>query len=354
MPALQKPPARLPRFVPHVDSGANRGAGTFLASQPSSGLISDLVPAPQNVPAPSESLDRLAHDARNVLSSLMLYGDLLSAPGVLGSNHGHIAPELEGLTKAAAQLMEKILQQTEDQTANQSVPPPSHPTLAATYSPAAFPIARPVPIPTVPVTDLAAELRHLQPLLAAIAGPAIKLSIATMPCAGRTALAIEDLTRILVNLVRNSADAMPSGGHIRIAAQYGDGLSFLDTESPAPIGPPRSVVLSLIDNGPGIPARLHNQVFDFGFTTRIDPTTRDATPGPEWPAPRRRGIGLSIVRHLVESAGGTVRIAPSPTPGTHFEIVLPISHPVTSGTYATPPNSTFATDSAMKGRLECR
>ena len=342
MPALQKPPAHLPRFVPHVESGANRAAGAFLASQPS----------PKSTPVRHDNLDRLAHDARNVLSSLMLYGGLLSAPGVLGRNHGHIAPELEGLTRTAVQLLEQILNQAKEQTKGYPAPSPT------SHEAAALPIAGHTPLPMVPVTDLAAELRHLQPLLAAIAGPAIKLSIATMPCAGRTALAIEDLTRILVNLVRNAADAMPSGGRIRIAAQYGEGHSFLDPENTAPIGPPRSVLLNVVDNGPGILAPLRDQVFDFGFTTRAAPAADLSSPGSDWPAPRRRGLGLSIVRHLVESAGGTVRVAPSATSGTHFEMTIPLidtqRESITSGTCPTLLQSTFTADSATKGRLECR
>jgi signal transduction histidine kinase len=311
MPALRKPPARLPRFVPHVGSGVKpgaiagvgQGAGTFL--KPTA-----LIPSPKTTQPHPESLERLAHDARNVLSSLMLYGDLLTAPGVLTREHNHFAPELISMTRTAAQLMERIL----DLATSDSI-------LPAPPSSAALPIAAPQPLPTVTVTDLAAELRHLQPLLAAIAGPSVRLSLATMPCAGRTRLAVEDLTRILVNLVRNAADAMPSGGHIRITAQYGEGHSFLDPGSTASFGPPRCVLLSVADNGPGIPAHLRDRVFGFGFTTRPG-----SNASPE--LPRRRGLGLSTVRHLVESAGGAVHLSSAPPPGACFEISMPLTHGV--------------------------
>jgi len=344
MPALQKPPARLPRFVPHLDSGVKpgatakgrRGAGAFLES-------AALTPSPRTTPPHSENLERLAHDARNLLSSLLLHAGMLSAPGVLGGEHHHLASELESMTKTAAQLMEQILDLA---ISNPALPSPS--------SAAAQPVATPQPLPALSVTDLAAGLRHLQPLLAAIAGPAVRLSIATMPCAGRIRLTVEDLTRILVNLVRNAADAMPSGGHVRITAQYGDGHSFLDPASATSFGPPRCVLLSVADNGPGIPAHLHHKVFDLGFTTRTTPPEDTAALASDWPAPRRRGVGLSTIRQLVESAGGAVRIAPSFTAGTRFEVTLPLTHPVTSGTCVPPLQSEFAADSAMKGRLECR
>jgi signal transduction histidine kinase len=314
MPALAKSPARLPRFVPHVrpnlSAGANAGAGSF------SKAISK-----------SERADQLAHDARNVLSGLMLYCDLLSAPGVLARQHGHYAQELESIVKNAAQIVERMAL-----AQNPASISPSQTLPAASF----------VPLPVVPVTDAAEELCRLQPLLAAIAGPAIKLSIATMPCAGRTALAVEDFTRILVNLVRNAADAMPSGGHIRITTQYGDGFSFLNSAHASEFGEPRDIVLAIADNGPGIPESLRERVFDLGFSTH---QTQDA-----WPAPRRRGLGLSIVRNLVEAAGGTVHIPTATTCGARFEISLPI----TSGTYPIPLNSAFPADSRVKGCIECQ
>ena len=143
-----------------------------------------------------------------------------------------------------------------------------------------------------------------------------------MPCAGRTSLAVEDLTRVLVNLVRNAADAMPAGGHIRITAQYGNGLSFLDGSDYARAAEfmPGSIVITVADNGPGIPESLREQVFETGFSTR----TRTEQNTGHWPAPRRRGLGLSIVRNLVEAAGGKVRVASAPVHGARFEIHLPI------------------------------
>ncbi|MGB7191278.1 MAG: HAMP domain-containing sensor histidine kinase [Acidobacteriaceae bacterium] len=309
----------------------------------------------------AESPDRLAHDARNVLSGLMLYCELLSAPGVLNEPHGHYAGELEGIAKTAAQILEKIIEV--------AVPPVSPAPKVRKVSevpalPTGFPVATAVPLAAVPVTHAADDLRRLHPLLAAIAGPGVRLSVATMPCAGQTALAVEDLTRILVNLVRNAADAMPKGGHVRVTAQYGDGLSFVDViprvgaesgaipgaiSGPAPA--PRSVVLSVSDDGPGIPESLRVRVFDLGYTSHKE---SESAKSASWPAPRRRGLGLSIVRNLVEAAGGAVRVSASHTGGARFEITLPLNQPVTSGTCSAPPDRTFPADSTTKGCIECQ
>jgi signal transduction histidine kinase len=241
----------------------------------------------------------------------MLYCELLASPGVLSKQHSHYAQDLQTIVQSAAQIIERM---------------------AAVQHPPALPASSSLPLPAIPISDLASELRHLQPLLAAIAGPSVRLSIATMPCAGRTALALEDLTRILVNLVRNSADAMPAGGHIRIAAQYGNTSAHI----------PRTLALTITDDGPGIPEVLRDEVFDLGFTTRRDHAKAD------WPAPRRRGLGLSIVRNLVEAAGGTVRVISAPMRGARFEITLPLAETITSGTCSVPPNSAFAVTGAPR------
>lgn len=300
MPALAVPPVLLPR-TPHTNSGAAAGAASF--SHPS--------------PTHSDTLDGLAHDARNLISGLMLYCELLSTPGVLNKDHGHYAQDLESIVNRANRMLEKIAQ-----TAAASQP---------------FPASSSAALPAIPVTDAAEELRHAQPLLAAIAGPAIKLSIATMPCPGQTALAVEDLTRVLINLVRNAADAMPSGGRIRITAQYDDGASFSSAV-------PSHVLLTVTDNGPGIPESLRAQIFALGFTTRGQTG---------WSAPRRRGLGLSIVRNLVEAAGGSVIALAAPGAGARFEIRLPLLD-VTSGMCARQPQSGFPADARGKGCIKCQ
>ena len=308
MPALRTTPARLPHFVPHLNSGpagtstgTGRGAGAFLET------ASTLPPSPKTSPDRRDTLARLAHDVRNVFSSLLLYGNLLSAPGVLGPEHSHFAPELESMAQSAVGLMEKILALAASDPAPSAVAPPPA-TMNA--------------LPTLPVTDLAAELRQMQPLLAAIAGPAVNVCLTAAPSIPPVRLAVEDLARIMVNLIRNAADAMPSGGEVHIAAQSRNGHRFLPEGDEATIDElPSNVLLTVSDNGPGIPAHLRTRIFKTGFTTR----NQRHSPGAS--TPQRRGLGLSTVRQLIESAGGTISLASSPARGTRFEISLPLHHP---------------------------
>ena len=71
-------------------------------------------------------------------------------------------------------------------------------------------------MPAAPIENLAAELLANHNLLAALAGPTIALTVDVEGGARPVRLTGEDLTRVLVNLVKNAAEAMPAGGRIQI------------------------------------------------------------------------------------------------------------------------------------------
>lgn len=172
------------------------------------------------------------------------------------------------------------------------------------------------PWPADGIDDFGRELVKMRPLLAGIAGPRIELEIAAMPCGGRSCLLKEDFTRVMLNLARNASETMPEGGRLRITAQYGEGLSFLNPDL-IPEGSPRTVTITVEDSGPGIPREIWGEIFRPGFTTRKAGASR--------PEQTHRGLGLSIVRGLVESAGGTVRVCSASGRGARFELELPIT-----------------------------
>ncbi len=259
-----------------------------------------------------DAIEGMAHDARNVVTALRLCAELLGEPGVLGAEYGHYAAEIGSIAAASERLVGRLTE------------------LARTAR------AREAPVVETPVTDLAEAVREVGGLLSAIAGPRVVLQTACLPCAGELRLSEENLTRILLNLVRNAADAMPEGGRIRITAQRGGGASFHWTlpqemretgDFWGESGPASTVVLTVEDNGPGIAPRAISRIFDPGFSTK-------RKQGP-WPEAEHQGLGLSIVRELVEAAGGTVRAVSPPRAGARIEIELPVTK-VTSLTNVTP------------------
>jgi signal transduction histidine kinase len=261
------------------------------------------------------ALAGIAHDARNLVTALGLCAELISEPGVLAPKHAHFGAEIRSIAASSAQLVRRLTELKRKTAEMQSRPDPE-----------------------TDVTDLSESVQKLRSLLTAIAGPVVEMQFACLPCEGRLRLSEESLSRILVNLVRNAVDAMPTGGRIRITTQRGNGGSFLwmlDENDPDPVGddPPEdsdttpTVLLTVEDNGPGIPTEFLQRVFEAGFTTRRRT--------PSWPDSQHRGLGLSIVRELVEGAGGAARALTSPAGGARVEIELPLTN-VTSNLLSEP------------------
>jgi signal transduction histidine kinase len=259
-----------------------------------------------------ESLEEVAHDARNMVTALGLYCDLLEEPGVLSPLFHHYGNELRLVATASRRLVEKLV--TLDAHAG-PVNDFSRTTSAAwtrTEPRGADRLERTRHLdlmPAKPIDNLAGELLANRNLLAALAGTSIALTVEAEGGAQPVVLTGEELTRILVNLVKNAAEAMPGGGRIHLGLH----------EYHAAASPTQWLVLTVEDNGPGIPQEALDKIFESGYTTRASGALRHGG----WPA-SHRGLGLSITRSIVKAAGGHIHAANGPTAGARFEIELPV------------------------------
>jgi signal transduction histidine kinase len=265
-----------------------------------------------------ESLVEVAHDARNMVTALGLYCDLLEEPGVLTAPFLHYAGELRLVAMASRRLVEKLL-------ALDLRLGPVADRFGATRV-AADPVEtnrservrRWESMPAEPIDNLAAEVLANRNLLAALAGPAIEVSVDIEGGALPVRLTGEDLTRILVNLVKNAAEAMPEGGRIQVGLH--EHFTNASSRAERPMGAAqKNLSLTVDDNGPGIPQKALDKVFDSGYTTR----SNDAMRHGGWPA-SHRGLGLSITRSIIEAAGGAIHAVNRATAGARFEIDLPV------------------------------
>ena len=265
---------------------------------------------------PGESLAEIAHDARNMVTALGLYCDLLETPGVLATPFEHYGSELKGLAATSRRLVEKLAAlKVSDPAAGRSASGhrsrKRHPFLDGSA-------AKPVAFRELLGVDFACPGRQssrrvaLQP---ESSGRARRSHHQRDRDAERgelpVRLASEDLTRILVNLVKNSVEAMPSGGRIRIVLR----------EGVAEPGAEPSLTLNVEDNGPGIPREALESIFEAGFTTR---SKADAANGKAGWRSEHRGLGLSITRSIVEAAGGRIHAANRDPSGACFQIELPV------------------------------
>lgn len=93
-----------------------------------------------------------------------------------------------------------------------------------------------------------------------------------------------------------------AGNALRIMGEAGGHLKFSSGESDDQIW------IHVADDGPGIPENVRSRVFDLFFTTRSDGT----------------GMGLAVVKRILDALGGTISVSSELGRGTTFEILLPL------------------------------
>lgn len=122
--------------------------------------------------------------------------------------------------------------------------------------------------------------------------------------------ATEQMLRVIQNLCQNAMDAMEGGGRIDIVTRN----VYLDRpggiHGRLDVG--EYVELKVIDNGSGIPDSVIDKIFDPFFTTRKLSKSRGS------------GLGLSVVRGIVDDHKGSIHVESTVGKGTTFTMYFPI------------------------------
>jgi signal transduction histidine kinase len=108
------------------------------------------------------------------------------------------------------------------------------------------------------------------------------------------------MTQVLMNLCLNARDAMPEGGALRVRVASAS---------------PEGAVLAVEDEGQGMTEQVQAQIFEPFFSTKEHGT----------------GLGLAVVRQIVESFGGRVEVRSEPGRGSRFSVWLPSDPAVIAG-----------------------
>lgn len=137
-------------------------------------------------------------------------------------------------------------------------------------------------------SDLSFVIEDTRATLDALLAPTHALAVELAPHA-RVPASRADLERIVLNLVVNAKEAMPSGGTVSVTTRR--------TES--------SVSLEVQDHGSGIPADRAEQIFEPYFTTKSG---------------RNSGLGLFAVATIARRTGGVVKIESAAGEGTTLSI----------------------------------
>lgn len=130
------------------------------------------------------------------------------------------------------------------------------------------------------------------------------------------------LQQALVNLIDNALKHSPPGGKVIVGLQAGKLEEDPTTTALSPGAGhvrPQLVELWVEDQGEGIPPAEQERIFERFY--RLGSELRRQTQGV--------GIGLSIVKHVVEAHGGRVRVRSAVSQGSRFTIELPAKPPAT-------------------------
>jgi signal transduction histidine kinase len=121
------------------------------------------------------------------------------------------------------------------------------------------------------------------------------------------------IQQALVNLIDNAIKHTRSGQTVEVGMKMRDATGANGGEA----GP--RLCIFVADSGPGIPAEDHERIFERFY--RRGSELRRETQGV--------GIGLSIVKHIVEAHGGRILLESAPGRGSRFTIELPQTSPST-------------------------
>ena len=188
------------------------------------------------------------------------------------------------------------------------------------------------------VLDLNEVVRSMGEMLRRVIGEDVRLVVVPLAELWRTRIDGSQLEQVLMNLVVNARDAMPTGGELVIETSNvefpsGAGLDSTHVE-PGP-GSGCWVVLTVRDTGVGMDEPTAARAFEPFYTTKHQG--------------RGTGLGLSTVYGIVKQSGGHISLDSAAGRGTTFTIYLPrtLDQPSTDGSTESPPESARGSETLL-------
>ncbi len=220
----------------------------------------------------------VAHDFNNVLTAVFGYVDLLREE--LPANSGAQADlaEVRKAAERAAGLTRQLLAFSRQQVLESVV---------------------------LNVNDV---IEDFEKMLRRLIGEDLKLRLALTQDAGNVRADPGQLQQVIMNLVVNARDAMPTGGSLIIETANAD-LTEQYAELHQPVIAGRYVMLAVSDSGTGMSPEVKARIFEPFFTTKEKG--------------RGTGLGLSTVYGIVKQSGGYIWAYSEVGRGTTFKIYLP-------------------------------
>lgn len=217
----------------------------------------------QRLTAMGEMAARLAHQLRTPLATALLYAAHLAKPDLAEDDRLRFGDKVLARLRHLEQLIRDMLSFVRGEATERE---------------------------RVEVTALLAELKQ-------VVEPQMAVRSLNFSLDDRSSGAVvrgnrKELMGILINLLENAMQACETGASVTVEAWCEDNEALLAVE----------------DTGSGMPEEVRERLFEPFFTTRADGT----------------GLGMSIVRNVIQSHGGQVELDSTPGQGSRFLLRLPL------------------------------
>jgi two-component system cell cycle sensor histidine kinase/response regulator CckA len=234
----------------------------------------------QKMEAVGQLAGGVAHDFNNLLTVIISYSQMLLADIAEDAGARADVMEIKRAAERAALLTKQLLAFSRQQ------------------------VLRPQTL------DLNLVIGELEQMLRRLLREDISIVLTLDPELGAVAADPGQIEQIVMNLVVNARDAMPSGGRLSIeTSNVSFDSPYQVRASEAQLEAGAYVVIAVSDNGSGMSAQVQARIFEPFFTTK---RMNEGT-----------GLGLSTVYGIVKQSGGYITVYSEIGQGTTFKIYLP-------------------------------
>jgi two-component system cell cycle sensor histidine kinase/response regulator CckA len=161
---------------------------------------------------------------------------------------------------------------------------------------------------TASLIDVSAQARELEPMLRRLLAADIVFDFQLQPGLPQVMMDRTGLEQIMMNLMINASDAMPSGGMLRMTTRERPVSAEEAAVHGLEAGP--YVELAVADSGTGMAPETVERIFEPFFSTKGE---------------RGTGMGLATVYGTVDQADGWIDVTSVIGQGTTFTVVLPVA-----------------------------
>jgi signal transduction histidine kinase/ActR/RegA family two-component response regulator/HAMP domain-containing protein len=169
--------------------------------------------------------------------------------------------------------------------------------------------------------DLNATVSALTPMVRRLVGEDVEVVADLAEPLDATRVDPGQLEQVLLNLVANARDAMPSGGTLLLRTRNTQ-VTAEDARRWADARPGHYVALEVEDTGTGMTPEVRAHIFEPFFTTK--------------PPGSGTGLGLAVCYGIVKQADGHIVVESEPARGSRFTVLLPVNAGHSNGAGATP------------------